>query len=74
MWLPRVTREVDDLDELTLYSWRVLAANNTGESPWSETRILTTVPLLPDLVTPIAPQNNIVGVPPTLDLSGGPSR
>ncbi len=71
MWLPRVTREVDDLDELTLYSWRVLAANNTGESPWSETRILTTVPPLPDLVMPIAPGKNVVGVPPTLDLSWG---
>ena len=67
--LTRVTREVDDLDELTTYYWRVRAANNTGVGPWSEVRSLTTVPPLPDLVTPIAPAQDVVGVPPTLELS-----
>ncbi|MFB3133064.1 MAG: T9SS type A sorting domain-containing protein, partial [Rhodothermales bacterium] len=69
--LRQVNEEVAGLDELTTYFWRVLAANQSGESPWSQTRRLTTVPPLPGLVPPIAPRNNVVGVSPTLDLSWG---
>jgi len=66
--LTGTSQQVNKLNNLTLYYWRVSASNNYGTSGWSNTNSFTTIGSPPEIPVVLSPANGSINVttPPTL--------